>query len=204
MDFVCLDLESVLIPEIWVEFAQRTGIEALRATTREVSDYEILMRQRLRLLKKYDLKITDIQSVISEITPLPGAIEFLAWLRPRYQIAIISDTFYEFSKPLMQKLSWPTLLAHHLICDEKGTVINYKLRQKDAKRHCIIALQRLGYQVIAVGDSHNDISMLEQAEAGILFRSPQDVKAAYPQFVVTQTYNELKEQIIKSSSHENC
>lgn len=201
MDFVCLDLESVLVPEIWVEFAQRTGIEALRATTREVPDYDVLMRQRLALLKEHGLGLAEIQAVIAAMEPLEGAVEFLEWLRPRYQVTIISDTFYEFGQPLMEKLGWPTLLAHHLICDEKGAVVDYKLRQSDPKRHSVIALQQLGYQVIAVGDSHNDISMLQQADVGILFRSPEGVKAAYPQFPMVDNFTVLKEQIIQASSY---
>lgn len=196
MDFLCLDLESVLIPEIWVEFAQRTGIEALSATTREVPDYDVLMRQRLGQLKEHGLGLAEIQAVIAEMEPLPGAVEFLEWARPRYQVTIISDTFYEFSQPLMEKLGWPTLLAHHLVCDEKGAVVDYKLRQSDPKRHSVIALQQLGYQVIAVGDSHNDISMLQQAEVGILFRSPEGVKAAYPQFPTVDNFADLKAQIL--------
>lgn len=198
MDFVCLDLESVLIPEIWVEFAQRTGIEALRATTREVPDYDVLMRQRLALLKEHGLGLAEIQAVIAEMEPLDGAVEFLNWLRPRYQVTIISDTFYEFSQPLMEKLGWPTLLAHHLVCDEKGAVVDYKLRQSDPKRHSVIALQQLGYEVIAVGDSHNDISMLQQAEVGVLFRSPEGVKVAYPQFQMVDNFTDLKARILEA------
>ena len=197
MQIVCLDLESILIPEIWIEFAQRTGIEELRATTRELPDYDVLMRQRLRLLNEHQLGLKEIQAVIAEMEPLAGAVEFLDWLRPRYQVVIISDTFYEFSQPLMEKLGWPTLLAHHLVCDESGAVVDYKLRQADPKRHSVIAFQQLHYHVIAVGDSHNDISMLEQADIGILFNSPDVVKAAYPQFPVTETYEELKKQILK-------
>lgn len=197
MDFVCLDLESVLVPEIWVEFAQRTGIEALRATTREVPDYDVLMRQRLELLKEHGLGLAEIQAVIAEMEPLDGAVEFLEWLRPRYQVTIISDTFYEFSQPLMEKLGWPTLLAHHLVCDEKGAVVDYKLRQSDPKRHSVIALQQLGYQVIAVGDSHNDITMLQQADVGILFRSPGGVKVVYPQFPMADNFTDLKAKILE-------
>lgn len=199
VQIVCLDLESILIPEIWVEFAQRTGIEALRATTREVPNYNVLMRQRLRLLKEHQLGLKEIQAVIAKMEPLAGAVEFLDWLRPRYQVVIVSDTFYEFSQPLMEKLGWPTLLAHHLVCDENDVVIDYKLRQADPKRHSVMALQQLDYQVIAVGDSHNDISMLKQAETGILFRSPDTVKATYPQFPVTETYAELKNKILNVS-----
>jgi len=199
VQIVCLDLESILIPEIWVEFAQRTGIDELRATTREVPDYNVLMRQRLGLLKKHQLGLNEIQAVIAGMEPLAGAVEFLDWLKPRFQVIIISDTFYEFSQPLMQKLGWPTLLAHHLVCDEKGSVVDYQLRQSDPKRHSVIALQQLHYQVIAVGDSHNDISMLQQAETGILFRSPESVKAAYSQFPAVETYANLKEQILQVS-----
>lgn len=199
MQIVCLDLESILIPEIWVEFARRTGIDALRMTTREVPDYDVLMRQRLELLSQYQLGLKEIQSVIAEMEPLAGAVAFLDWLRPRYQVVVISDTFYEFSRPLMQKLGWPTLLAHHLVCDDNGAVIDYKLRQPDPKRNAVIALQQLHYQVTAVGDSHNDISMLQQAETGILFRSPDAVKAVYPQFPAVETYAELKELILQAS-----
>lgn len=199
VQIVCLDLESILIPEIWVEFARRTGIDGLRATTRDVPDYNVLMRQRLRLLNEHKLGLNEIQAVIAEMEPLPGAVEFLDWLRPCFQIVIISDTFYEFSRPLMQKLGWPTLLAHHLVCNDKGAVVDYQLRQSDPKRHSVIALQQLHYQVIAVGDSHNDISMLQQAETGILFRSPDAVKAAYPQFPAVETYADLKAQILQIS-----
>jgi phosphoserine/homoserine phosphotransferase len=195
VEFVCLDLESVLVPEIWVEFAQRTGIDALQATTREVPDYGVLMQQRLDLLAQHNLGLPEVQSVIAEMQPLEGAAEFLAWLRARYQVAIVSDTFYEFSQPLMEKLGWPVLFAHHLKIDTQGKVSGYQLRQEDPKRQTIKALQQLDYRVIAVGDSHNDISMLEQAETGILFRSPEAVKAAYPQFPVADTFADLKQQV---------
>jgi len=199
VELACLDLEGVLVPEIWIEFAQRTGIDALRATTRDIPDYDVLMKQRLALLAQHNLKINDIQEVIAQLSPLPGAIEFLDWLRQRFQVIILSDTFYEFSQPLMRQLAWPTLFCHRLITDETGAVVGYKLRQKDPKRASVKAFHSLHYKVIAAGDSYNDISMLAEADVGILFHAPDNVIAEYPQFTAVQEFDELKREFIKAS-----
>jgi len=199
VELACLDLEGVLVPEIWIEFAQRTGIDALRATTRDIPDYDVLMKQRLALLAQHNMKINDIQEVIAQLSPLPGAIEFLDWLRQRFQVIILSDTFYEFSQPLMRQLAWPTLFCHRLITDETGAVVGYKLRQKDPKRASVKAFHSLHYKVIAAGDSYNDISMLAEADVGILFHAPDNVIAEYPQFTAVQEFDELKREFIKAS-----
>lgn len=199
MIIAALDLEGVLVPEIWINFAEFTGIEALKATTRDVPDYNLLMRQRLRLLNENGLGLPDIQKVIGKLKPLPGANEFLNWLRQHFQVVILSDTFYEFAAPLMKQLDWPTLLCHRLDIDENGMVSNYVLRQQDAKRHSVLAFKNLNFKVIAAGDSYNDTTMLSEAHAGILFRPPQNVIDEFPQFPVTHDYEELKEAFIQSS-----
>lgn len=199
MELACLDLEGVLIPEIWIAFAEKTGIEELRATTRDIPDYDVLMKQRLGLLDQHGLTIDDIQQVIATLEPLPGAAEFLDWLRERFQVIILSDTFYEFSQPLMRQLGWPTLLCHRLITDEQGRVVDYKLRQTDPKRASVKALHSLNYRVIAAGDSYNDTTMLSEAEAGILFHAPQNVIDEFPQFPAVQTFEELRAEFIKAS-----
>lgn len=192
MELACLDLEGVLIPEIWIEFAERTGIDELRATTRDIPVYDTLMKQRLRLLAEHKLGLADIQAVIAELSPLPGAAEFLDWLRERFQVIILSDTFYEFALPLMRQLGYPTLLCHRLKVDDKGMVVDYELRQKDPKRQSVIALHSLYYRVIAAGDSYNDTTMLEEADAGILFMAPQNVIEEFPQFPAVHSYQDLK------------
>jgi phosphoserine / homoserine phosphotransferase len=199
LELACLDLEGVLIPEIWIAFAEKTGIEELRATTRDIPDYDVLMKQRLGLLDQHGLTIDDIQQVIATLEPLPGAAEFLDWLRERFQVIILSDTFYEFSQPLMRQLGWPTLLCHRLITDEQGRVVDYKLRQTDPKRASVKALHSLNYRVIAAGDSYNDTTMLSEAEAGILFHAPQNVIDEFPQFPAVQTFEELRAEFIKAS-----
>ena len=199
MELACLDLEGVLIPEIWIAFAEKTGIEELRATTRDIPDYDVLMKQRLGLLDQHGLTIDDIQQVIATLEPLPGAADFLNWLRERFQVIILSDTFYEFSQPLMRQLGWPTLLCHRLITDEQGRVVDYKLRQTDPKRASVKALHSLNYRVIAAGDSYNDTTMLSEAEAGILFHAPQNVIDEFPQFPAVQTFEELRAEFIKAS-----
>ena len=200
MDIVCLDLEGVLVPEIWIEFAQRTGIEALRATTRDIPDYDVLMKQRLDLLAQHQLKYDDIQAVIEQMQPMPGAVEFVDWIRSHYQLIILSDTFYEFSRPLMQQLGWPTLLCYRLVIADDGRVVDYRLRQPDPKRSSVKALHGLKYRVIAAGDSYNDTTMLSEADTGILFRAPDNVIAEFPQFQSVTSYDQLKAAIIAASS----
>lgn len=199
MELACLDLEGVLVPEIWIAFAEKTGIEALRATTRDIPDYDVLMRQRLALLDEHQLTIDDIQRVIATLEPLPGAIDFIAWLRERFQVIILSDTFYEFSQPLMRQLGWPTLFCHRLVTDEQGRVVDYKLRQRDPKRASVKALHSLQYRVIAAGDSYNDTTMLAEADQGILFHAPDNVIAEFPQFPAVQTFDDLKRAFIDAS-----
>jgi len=199
MELACLDLEGVLIPEIWIEFAERTGIAELRATTRDVPDYDVLMKQRLRLLDQHGLKLPDIQAVIDTMRPLDGAAAFLDWLRERFQVLILSDTYYEFAAPLMRQLGWPALLCHRLECDETGRVVNYVLRQKDPKRHAVRALKSLNYRVIAAGDSFNDTTMLAEADAGILFNAPPNVIAEFPQFPAVEGYDALRAEFRKAS-----
>ena len=199
MELACLDLEGVLIPEIWIAFAEKTGIEELRATTRDIPDYDVLMKQRLGLLDQHGLTIDDIQQVIATLEPLPGAASFLDWLRERFQVIILSDTFYEFSQPLMRQLGWPTLLCHRLITDESGRVVDYKLRQADPKRASVKALHSLNYRVIAAGDSYNDTTMLSEAEVGILFHAPQNVIEEFPQFRAEHTFEDLRRAFIDAS-----
>lgn len=199
MEIACLDLEGVLIPEVWINFAERTGIDALRITTREMPDYDELMKQRLAILAAKKLGIRDIQEVIAGMEPLPGAEDMIAWLRERFQVVILSDTFYEFAEPFMRKLGWPTLLCHRLEIDEKGMIRDYKIRQPDPKRMSVQAFKSLRYRTIATGDSYNDTSMLAEADAGILFRPPQNVIDEFPQFPVAREYAELKAQFAKAS-----
>ncbi len=199
MELACLDLEGVLVPEIWIEFAERTGIDALRATTRDIPDYDVLMKQRLVLLDQHNLKIADIQEVIAGLSPLPGAIEFVDWLRERFQVIILSDTFYEFSQPLMRQLGWPTLFCHRLITDGDGRVVDYKLRQEDPKRASVKAFHGLNYKVIAAGDSYNDTSMLSEADVGILFHAPQNLIDEFPQFTAVHGFDDLKREFLKAS-----
>jgi len=195
MYLVCLDLEGVLVPEIWVEIARRTGIEALARTTRDEPDYDKLMRDRLSLLSAHRLRLSDLQGVIAQMTPLPGARAFLDALRAETQVVILSDTFYEFAWPLMEKLAWPTLLCHSLIVDDEGFVRQYRLRMRDQKRAAVEAFRGLNFAVVAAGDSYNDTSMLAAAHAGILFRPPEPIAAQFPQFPVAQSYEELARAI---------
>lgn len=202
MEIACLDLEGVLVPEIWIAFAERTGINELRATTRDIPDYDVLMRQRLRLLDEHKLGLPDIQDVIAGIKPLEGAVEFVDWLRERFQVVILSDTFYEFAAPLMRQLGWPTLLCHRLESDDQGRVVNYRLRQANPKRQAVLAFKSLYYRVIAAGDSYNDTTMLAEADAGILFHAPDNVIAEFPQFPAVHTYEDLRQEFIKASGRE--
>jgi phosphoserine/homoserine phosphotransferase len=200
VELACLDLEGVLIPEIWIAFAEETGIEELKATTRDIPDYDVLMKQRLRILDEHGLTLPQIQDTISRLSPLEGAREFIDWLRERFQVVILSDTFYEFAEPLMRQLGFPTLLCHKLEVDESGRITDYTLRQRDPKRQSVRAFQLLNYRVVATGDSYNDTTMLTQAEAGILFHAPDNVIAEFPQFPAVHTYEELKKEFIKASN----
>jgi phosphoserine / homoserine phosphotransferase len=202
VEIACLDLEGVLVPEIWIAFAERTGIKELRATTRDIPDYDVLMKQRLRILDEHNLGLPDIQAVIAEIKPLEGAREFIDWLRERFQVVILSDTFYEFSQPLMRQLGFPALLCHKLETDDKGRVVNYHLRQVNPKRQSVLAFKSLYYRVIAAGDSYNDTTMLAEADAGILFHAPENVIREFPQFPAVHTFDDLKREFIKASVRE--
>lgn len=199
MEIVCLDLEGVLVPEIWINFAERTGIEELRATTRDIPDYDVLMRQRLKILDEHNLGMPDIQAVIDDMGPMEGARDFLGWLRERFQVVILSDTFYEFAEPLMRQLDWPTLFCHKLEVNEAGRVTDYKLRMPNHKQAAVERFHDLKYHVIAAGDSYNDTNMLGEADQGILFKAPANVIEEFPQFPVATTYNELKAEILKAS-----
>jgi phosphoserine/homoserine phosphotransferase len=190
----CLDLEGVLVPEIWINVAERTGIEDLRLTTRDIPDYDVLMKRRLAILDRQGLRLQDIQAVIATMSPLEGAGEFLDWLRDRCQLIILSDTFYEFALPLMKQLGYPTLFCHRLEVDGAGRITDYCLRQPNQKRESVAALKSLQFKIIAAGDSYNDTAMLAAADAGIFFRPPATISKEFPQFPVTQTYAELQRQ----------
>jgi len=200
VEIACLDLEGVLIPEIWINFAERTGIDALKATTRDIPDYDVLMKQRLSILNEHKLGLNEIQEVISGMSPIPGAREFIDWLRERFQVVILSDTFYEFSQPLMRQLGFPTLLCHKLEVAEDGRIVDYMLRQKDPKRQAVKAFHGLNYRVVATGDSYNDTTMLSEADAGILFKSPANVIEEFPQYPAVHEYEDLKKEFIKASN----
>ena len=192
MQVLCLDMEGVLVPEIWIEFAKRTGIAEFSRTTRDEPDYDKLMRYRLALLDQHQLRLPDIQQVIDGMGPLAGAREFLDDMRTRFQVIILSDTFYEFADPLMRQLGRPTLFCHRLLVDADGRVRDYKLRQPDQKRAAVNALKSLNYRVIAAGDSYNDTGMLLAADAGFFIHAPPAISAQFPQFAVTHSYAELK------------
>ena len=199
MIVACLDLEGVLIPEIWINFAERTGIEELRRTTRDEPDYGKLMRSRLDILADRGLGLPDIQEVIAGLSPLDGATEFLDGLRADMQVVILSDTFYQFARPLMTQLGWPTLFCHDLEVDGTGKVVDYHLRQPDSKRRAVEALGALNFKTIASGDSYNDTTMLKAADAGILFQPPSNVVAEFPEFPVTHTYLELRNEFDRAA-----
>ncbi len=192
MIVACLDLEGVLVPEIWINVAERTGIAELRRTTRDEPDYDKLMRGRIRILAERGLTLGGIQRVIAGMQPLPGANELLGWLRERYQVLILSDTFYQFAKPLMRQLGDPTLFCHDLEIGEGDRVVGYRLRQADSKRRAVEALRGLQFRTIAAGDSYNDTAMLGAADAGILYRPPDNVALEFPQFPVARSYDELR------------
>ena len=193
----CLDLEGVLVPEIWINVAERTGIEALRRTTRDEPDYDKLMRGRIAILDEHKLGLPDIQAVIATMDPLDGALDFIEWLRSRTQVIILSDTFAEFAQPLMRKLGWPTLFCNSLEVEPSGRISGYKLRIDDGKRRAVEALRSIAFRIVAAGDSYNDTTMLKTADAGILFRPPANVIADFPQFPVTTTYDELRAAFVR-------
>ena len=201
MIVACLDLEGVLVPEIWIAFAEKTGIEKLRLTTRDIPDYNELMQGRLDILNENNLLLSDIQEVIKDISPLPGAKDFLDWLKSEFQVIILSDTFNQFAGPLMTQLDYPTIFCHDLIIDETGKINDFQLRIHDAKTKAVKAIQGLNLKVIAAGDSYNDTGMLKQADAGILFRAPQNVTEEFPQFPVTLDYDGFKKLFIETAKN---
>ena len=198
MKIVCLDLEGVLVPEIWINFAERTGIPEFRRTTRDEPNYDKLMRFRLDLLAEKKLGLPDIQKVICDMGPMPGARTFLDTLREDYEVIILSDTFYEFAHPLMRQLAWPTLFCHSLETDTEGVVTNYHLRMPEQKREAVTRFKHMNFTVVAAGDSYNDTAMLNEADAGILFHPPENVIREFPQFPVTFNYDELRSEIDKA------
>jgi phosphoserine/homoserine phosphotransferase len=202
MYIVCSDLEGVFTPEIWVSVAKHTGIDELKLTTRDISDYNVLMKRRLEILRSNNLTLHVIQHVIAHLKPLPGASEFIAWLKKRAQLVVVSDTFVEFANPLMEKLGHPTLFCNHLTVDHLGNIINYNLRQENGKMRVVEALQSLNYKVIGVGDSYNDINMLRKAEKGVLYRPPKNVVDDNPDLPIVNSYDELKELITRQFESE--
>jgi phosphoserine/homoserine phosphotransferase len=202
VEIACLDLEGVLVPEIWIAFAEKTGIEELKKTTRDEPDYDVLMQYRLGLLKQHGLGLNEIQEVIATLSPLEGAADFVDWLRERFQVVILSDTFYEFASPLMKQLGYPTLLCHKLETDANGNVVDYKLRQANPKRQAIVGFKSMYYRTIAAGDSYNDTTMLAEADAGILFHAPDNVIKEFPQFPAVQTFDDLKREFIRASNRD--
>jgi len=200
VQLVCLDLEGVLVPEIWIEFSKRTGIAELSRTTRDEPDYDKLMQYRLDLLKTHKLGLPDIQKVIAEMGPMAGAKDFLDALRRDYQVIILSDTFYEFAMPLMAQLGMPALFCHKLEADAAGFLVNYHLRMPNQKKEAVQRFKELRFKVIAAGDSYNDTAMLGEAHAGILFHPPQNVIDEFPQFPVTLNYAQLRAAIDQASA----
>jgi phosphoserine / homoserine phosphotransferase len=198
MHVVCSDLEGVFVPEIWINVAETTGIEELKLTTRDISDYDVLMKKRLSILKENSLKLKDIQDVIDKMDPLPGAFEFLNWLRSHTQVIVVSDTFVQFAGPLMKKLGYPTLFCHTLEISDNNSIIGYKLRQREGKKKTVQALRSLRYNIIAMGDSYNDINMLKEADVGILFCPPQNVIDEFPELPLTTDYGQVKQILEKA------
>lgn len=192
MNIICCDLEGVLVPEVWINVARWTGIDELKLTTRDINDYNALMKRRLEILRQHSITIKDIQKVISLLELMPGALDFINWLHGKIQMIVVSDTFREFADPLLEKMGWPVLFCHHLTIDKDGMIINYNLRQTDAKMKVVEALQNLNFKVIAIGDSYNDILMLRKAEIGILFKPPQNVIDDNPDLPVVNSYLSLK------------
>ncbi|MDR0283606.1 MAG: bifunctional phosphoserine phosphatase/homoserine phosphotransferase ThrH [Propionibacteriaceae bacterium] len=201
MEIMCFDLEGVLVPEIWINVAEQTGIEGLRLTTRDVADYDELMTYRLKLLDEHHLGIADLQRVIAGLRPLPGAREFLDWVRERFQVVILSDTFYDFAAPLMAQLGRPALLCHNLEIED-GRVTGYKIRLEAQKAAAVRAFQGLNFSVFAVGDSYNDTAMLLAADRGFLFNPPPNVVEQFPGLPVVRTYDELRAALVAASSRQ--
>ena len=197
---VCLDLEGVLVPEIWINVALRTGLEELKITTREMPDYDKLMRQRLAILDRNNLKISDIQEVIGTMGPMEGATEFIRWLHDRCQVIILSDTFYQFAFPLMKQLAFPTLFCNQLEIDAAGRIANYHMRMQNQKKHSVAAFKSLNFFTMAAGDAYNDTAMLGEADAGFFFRPPDHLPKEFPQFPVTHTYGELQDRLAKAGN----
>lgn len=197
---VCLDLEGVLVPEIWINVALKTGIEELKVTTREMPDYDKLMKQRLAILDRNNLKISDIQEVIEKMGPLEGASDFMQWLRERCQVIILSDTFYQFALPLMRQLGFPTLFCNQLEIDGAGRIVNYHMRMQNQKKHSVAAFKALNFYTLAAGDAYNDTAMLGEADAGFFFRPPDHLPKEFPRFPVTHTYGELQERLSKAGN----
>jgi phosphoserine/homoserine phosphotransferase len=192
---IAFDLEGVFLPEIWIAVAERTGLPELRRTTRDEPNYDKLMRGRMAILERHGLTLADIQQVIAGMDALPGALEFLAWMRQRAQMVVITDSFYEFVAPFLPKLGWPTVFAHTLEIDERGMMAGYRLRVSDGKRKAVEALRSLGFRTAAVGDSYNDTTMLAAADQGVLFRPPENVVQDFPHFPVARTYDELRNEL---------
>jgi phosphoserine/homoserine phosphotransferase len=190
---ICADMEGIFTPEIWIQVAKKTGIEELKLTTRDISDYDVLMKKRLGILAENGLKLKDITDVIETMDPLEGALDFLNWAREQTQIIVVSDTYVEFARPLLRKLGWPTLFCNTLTIALDGAIADYNLRQQDGKRKTVLSLKRLNYHILAVGDSYNDITMLKEADAGVLFKPPENVRDEYPELPATYNYGELKE-----------
>ena len=189
---ICADMEGIFTPEIWIQVARKTGIEELKLTTRDISDYDVLMKKRLGILAENGLKLKDITNVIETMDPLEGALDFLNWVREQTQIVVVSDTYVEFARPLLRKLGWPTLFCNTLTIAPDGSIADYNLRQKDGKRKTVLSLKRLNYHILAVGDSYNDITMLKEADVGVLFKPPENVRNEYPELPATYNYDELK------------
>jgi phosphoserine/homoserine phosphotransferase len=196
MHIVCLDLESIIIPEIWIAVAEATGIPELHLTTRDVPDYRKLMDNRLRILRTHKHRLKDVQQVIQSIQPFSGAVSFLNWVRTRFPTLIVTDSYYEFIMPMMEKLGYPTVLCNSLEINEQGYIVNYKIRQSNGKAMIVKALKALNFMTVAIGDSYNDIAMLEEAEKGILFRPSENIREEFSQFVITKTYGEVKNELL--------
>jgi phosphoserine/homoserine phosphotransferase len=203
MYIVCCDLEGILVPEVWINVARWTGIDELRLTTRDISDYNALMKRRLEILKQHGITINDIQKVISLLELMPGALDFISWLHGRAQMVVVSDTFREFADPLLEKMGWPVLFCHHLTIDKDGNITDFNLRQNDAKKKVVEALQNLNFKVIAIGDSYNDVSMLRQAEYGILYKPPQNVIDDNQDIKTVASYSQLRHVVTEILEQDN-